>query len=329
MTLVASCGGIYFPETPVENILTLTWQVKEGSEAAVPYGSVVFKVKSSSPKSFYVHPRYGALLVSDGLGLPRDPCSTQVTFGLRPAATEVLSEAAATTAPRSATSIGVGNGYHERIVIEYIHVSGDRAIYDRLSQGLAADSRLSEVVRGVWDLMTGGTLHATRGTPITLKVYTECVTRESGKKGDGVVVVVPPTAKLVPPALREQLLNRMSTAHAREISTSSTAPSASEKHTRGAGTSELRALKLGIDALRNEPEAATTAAPVATDDTYNSSSKNIPRLQADHTETDILMRMPKLDSATTKGSKDGVPLFMVLAAMLFTYVITMLLWRTI
>ncbi|EKF39047.1 hypothetical protein MOQ_000732 [Trypanosoma cruzi marinkellei] len=379
MTLVASCGGIYFPETPVENILTLTWQLKESNEPTMPYGSVVFKVKSTSPKLFYVHPRYGVLLVSDSFGQSRNPCRTQVTFGLRPATTEVLSEEATTTTttaaaaaaattvtttpPRSTTSIGVGNNYHERIVIEYIYISGDRAIYDRLSQGLATENRLSEVVRGVWDLLTGGTLQATRGTPITLKVYMDCVMKESeeekeeneketkkrkGEDGTMVVVVVPPTAKLVPPTLREQLLlNRMSTSHAREISMSSAAVSTSEKHIRSVGSNELRALKLGIDALRNEREMASSAVPVIKDDTYNKNNnnnnsssnsnsnsnnnknRNIPHSQVDHIETDILMRMPKLDNVTTKGFKNGVPLFMVLVAMFFTYVITMLLWRTI
>ncbi|RNE95783.1 uncharacterized protein Tco025E_09915 [Trypanosoma conorhini] len=332
MTLTASCGAIYFTETPVENIITLTWQVKEGGEAPAPCSSVIFKVKSSAPKLFYVHPRYGALLLADAAGRPRDASGVQVTFGLRPVATDALSDVAATTAPPTEMSPvgGGGNGYHERIVIESLYIPGDRVVYERLSQGLAAGVHLSDLVRGVWDAVAGGAHSAVRGGPISLKVYTDGVTTDAGRKGEG-VVVVPPTARLVRPSLREQISGRLSGTLAHggvsAPAPASASAAASDRQFRGTEPSELRALKLGIDALRHEPNTAPAAA--TEEATYNSSSRNIPRPRSSHAETDILMRMPQLDAVAPKGSKDGFPLLMVLAAMFCTYVITMLLWRTI
>ncbi|ESL06899.1 hypothetical protein TRSC58_05419 [Trypanosoma rangeli SC58] len=334
MALVASCGGIYFTETPVENIITLTWQVKEGSGAPPPYSSVIFKVKSSAPKLFYVHPRYGALLVTDDASRPREACSTQVTFGLRPVVTDTSSEIAATAALPTANSPGGGGGhghtYHERIVFESMYIPGNRAAYERLSHGLAAEGRFSEVVRSVWELAVGGTHQAVRCAPISLKVYMEDVTTDSSKKGEG-VVVVPPTAKLVRPLLREKFLSRASGTLAGGLGPNPTSATAPEKQFRDSGSSELRALKLCIEALPHEPDVpAPVPAPAAsTGATYNSSSKPLSHARSSHTGADILMRTPSLEDDAFKGFKDGVPLFVVLAAMFCTYVITMLLWRTV
>ncbi|RNF03431.1 hypothetical protein TraAM80_05728 [Trypanosoma rangeli] len=332
MALIASCGGIYFTETPVENIITLTWQVKEGGGASPPYSSVIFKVKSSAPKLFYVHPRYGALLVTDGAGQPHEACRTQVTFGLRPVVTDTPSEIAATTAQPIATSPGGGGGYnhscHERIVFESMYIPGCRAAYEPLLHGLAAEGRFSEVVRGVWELVVGGTHQAVRGAPISLKVYMEGVTTDSSKKGEG-VVVVPPTAKLVQPLLRETFLSRTPGTLAGGLSLSPAFAMVPEKQFRSSGSSELRALKRNIDALCREPDAPVPDPAASAEATYNSSSKHLSHARSSHTEADILMRTPNLDDDALKASKDGVPLFMVLTAMFCTYVVTMLFWRTV
>ena len=85
--LSANCSGVYFPATlepdcgpvpqgkVIENTVTLTWS-SEGGNAFT--GVVLFKVKSSTPTRFHVHPRYGVIEVVDGIGK-----ATDVTISLR------------------------------------------------------------------------------------------------------------------------------------------------------------------------------------------------------------------------------------------------------
>ncbi|ORC85041.1 uncharacterized protein TM35_000381160 [Trypanosoma theileri] len=340
MALVPSCSGIYFPEPPMDNILTLAWKNKEG-DVPGPYSCVVYKVKCSAPQLFYVIPRYGALLVSDGSGKSLRPCAVNITFGLRPTTGDAPSEVTMSTLPpqrRPSTSVALSAGSHqERFAIEYFLISGDRPTYERLAQVLAAESGLTEVVRDVWEHISST---APRTTPINLKVFMSGVTMDNSKADSG-MIVVPPEAKLTRPSLHEHMMRRASgSSHTRDNNASHSVPRVSERSKSG-GASELRALKLGIDALRHEyttPGATSARVPDMSGAVgmTSASSNNVITCNSNgnglypppgDTGADMIMRIPEGNNDFIKQKKDGLPLIYVLAAMFGTYVISMLFWR--
>ncbi|KAH9588815.1 hypothetical protein LSM04_009700 [Trypanosoma melophagium] len=340
MVLVPSCSGIYFPDTPMDNILTLTWQCNEG-EAPGPYSFIVYKVKSSAPQLFYVIPRYGALLVSDASGKSLHPSAVDITFGLRPTTGDAPSEITMSTLPpqrRSSPSVALSGASHqERFAIEYFLLSGDRPAYERIANVLAADGGLTKVVRAVWEHIPS---NVPRCMPINLKVFMSGVTMDSSRANDG-MTVVPPEAKLTRPSLQEHMMHRASIfSQTRENSTASSVSRLPERSGSG-GSSELRALKLGIDSLRHEYAATgttsarrpdmsgsvgMTSASTNNTNTYKSNTKGLNPTQGD-SNADIIMRIPEKNDILNRQKKSGLPLIFVLAAMFSTYVIAILFWR--
>ncbi|KEG08161.1 hypothetical protein DQ04_07861030 [Trypanosoma grayi] len=358
MTLVASCNALYFPDPPMDNIITLSWQRQEGAVLAA-CSCVIFKVKSSSPKSFHVLPRYGALLLTDASGNPCTPCSAQITFGLRAAATDAVSEAATTTMRRLPHSAAGSHPHQERFAIEYAILAAARPTYERIVQAVAGGERLTEVVRSVWELVASGAQRSVRGSPISLKAHMEGVTMDSSKAGRHGVVVVPPTAHLVWTTLQTRLMSRASPASAMESGSSPSTRHLSERNRGATAAGELRALSLGIEALRHDAPTSTSNAtiptntginstgtpmkgmpggaganPAAARAAYDTGDNGIPT-PADGEAADIVMRITPMKGGRAAVSpfsvlsdgKNGIPLVVVLVAMFGTYLITVLLLR--
>jgi hypothetical protein len=199
--LVSNCGAVYFPSTLepdlspvpsgklVENVISLTWS-EPATTSSQPFdGVVLFKVKSSTPTKFHVHPRFGAIDVVDGVSK-----AAEVSISLRKSMSED-SKGRSQQIHGSQPAAPVSDGATEKFLIEYLLV--------------AKPSVVVSTVRGSGDAGTAKRVvewydeaKLQSGSPgkILLKGFMENVYTEEQLKQDAtlqdqeVVFVVPATA---------------------------------------------------------------------------------------------------------------------------------------
>ncbi|CAD2222462.1 hypothetical protein AGDE_10784 [Angomonas deanei] len=329
MTLKASCDALYFPDTPRDNIIQLTWE--KGSTPLESLSLLIYKAKCTAPHLFHVLPRYGAILLTTANGAAL-PGTGTISFGLRePQSTHAEGNSAVTATPSNSGT----KKYQERFALEYLVIHSETAAHQQISQVGGDPTRTSEVVKSIWSMVTSRTIpssHVGAKGGVNLKVYMQNVVLSTESPRPG-CIIVPDTAQLVSPSLQDRLSGDRSPNSAAHYS-----PTASSHRGSVGGTSaatienELRALREEITTLKAETTPSRSVADSNSPASVSESGTPLAMrslVQGGFGGGDSrIMDYPFPVASGTPKKKSGLKLSRLLLIMLVFYILCVLLFRT-
>ncbi|CCW69069.1 unnamed protein product [Phytomonas sp. Hart1] len=267
MSLSVLCDGIYFTHLPQDNVITLTWK-NDPTQRFMPCTFLIFKVKSTAPHKFHIHPCFGTILLSDSSvsshathtfhnGIVNKK-EAKIVIGLQekysPKAHNGCGDE--TSTQKTSSNSNTPKRYQERFVIESLIITQNMQEFQKILDSLHDNSKLSHLVKKMWSLISSNAIpstHIQTCNAIDLKVYMENVVMrdvDASKFGNEslTAVVVPQSAVLVPSSLKQQSKSQAS-------SSSTNYASEFENRTNGihgANVSPLAPMSDELRALKNE-----------------------------------------------------------------------------